>query len=127
MANYNTTLQTNNTDLQAILNKVNALPEAGSGGSGGTTVETCTGTIRSYNIPNPNSVWFLNSNMQPESLTPSAKSVTTFTAVKGSFVYIYGTVTPTSSDLKLNGATLLYSQNYHIVVSIDSDGFSIVT
>lgn len=29
MANYNSTLQTNNTDLQAILNKVNALPEAG--------------------------------------------------------------------------------------------------
>jgi hypothetical protein len=30
--NYNTTLQTNNTDLQAILNTINELPEAGSGG-----------------------------------------------------------------------------------------------
>ena len=34
MPNYNSTLQTNNTDLQAILDMVNALPEAGeSGGS----------------------------------------------------------------------------------------------
>lgn len=29
MANYNSTLQTNNTDLQAILNQINELPEAG--------------------------------------------------------------------------------------------------
>ena len=34
MSNYNTTLQSNNTDLQAILNMINELPEA-SGGSGG--------------------------------------------------------------------------------------------
>lgn len=31
MSNYNTTLQSNNTDLQAILDAVNALPEAGAG------------------------------------------------------------------------------------------------
>lgn len=30
--NYNTNLQTNNTNLQAILNTINTLPEAGSGG-----------------------------------------------------------------------------------------------
>jgi hypothetical protein len=29
MSNYNTTLQSNNTDLQALINKVNALPDAG--------------------------------------------------------------------------------------------------
>ena len=31
MSNYNTTLQSNNTDLQAILNTINELPEAGVG------------------------------------------------------------------------------------------------
>ena len=31
MPNYNTQLQSNNTDLQAILNTINGLPEAGSG------------------------------------------------------------------------------------------------
>lgn len=39
MAGYNDTLASNNVDLQSILDKVNALPEAGSGG---TSVETCT-------------------------------------------------------------------------------------
>lgn len=34
-----TRLQTNNNNLQSILNKVNALPEAGSGGG---SVESCT-------------------------------------------------------------------------------------
>ena len=29
MPNYNSTLQSNNTDLQAILNTINELPEAG--------------------------------------------------------------------------------------------------
>jgi hypothetical protein len=33
-------LQTNNTNLQALINKANALPDAG-GGSGGGSVETC--------------------------------------------------------------------------------------
>lgn len=37
---YNTDLQSNNVELQEILNTINSLPEAGSGG--GTAVETCT-------------------------------------------------------------------------------------
>ena len=39
-----TRLQTNNTNLQALIDKANALPEAGSG-TGGGSVETCTVTI----------------------------------------------------------------------------------
>lgn len=39
-----TDLQSNNTDLQAILNTINNLPEAGSGGSG--NIETCTVVIQ---------------------------------------------------------------------------------
>lgn len=48
-----TQLQTNNTDLDALIARVNAakdtassLPDAGSGGSGGGSVETCTVTIQ---------------------------------------------------------------------------------
>lgn len=36
-----TRLQTNNTNLQALIDKANALPEAG-GGSGGGSLDTCT-------------------------------------------------------------------------------------
>lgn len=45
MSNYNSTLQSNNSDLQAILNVINELPNADSGsggGSGGGSVETCS-------------------------------------------------------------------------------------
>ncbi|MBE5800050.1 MAG: hypothetical protein E7321_08900 [Clostridiales bacterium] len=38
-------ITTNNTSLQEILAKVNALPEAGGGGSSGGGVETCTVTF----------------------------------------------------------------------------------
>jgi hypothetical protein len=47
-----TQLQTNNTNLDALISRVNAakdtaasLPEAGSGGSGGGSIETCTITF----------------------------------------------------------------------------------
>ena len=43
---YNDTLKTNNADLQAILDAVNALPEAGSD-SGSGSVETCNITVSS--------------------------------------------------------------------------------
>lgn len=39
---YKTELQSNNTDLQALIAKANALPDAGSGGTGGANIETCT-------------------------------------------------------------------------------------
>lgn len=38
---YNTDLQNNNADLREILNAVNVLPEAGTGG-GGAELNTCT-------------------------------------------------------------------------------------
>lgn len=124
-----TQLQTNNTALDGYIARINAakevaagLPEAG--GSGGGSVETCTGTVKSAGIPNTNSVWFLNSDMQPDYCTPGSKTATTFTTIKGSFVFIYGS---TSTGRTLNGVTLLYSNGYSIVVSIDSDNFSIVT
>ena len=50
MSNYNEAITANNTDLQSILDAVNALPEAGSGG--GVSIETCTVTVttNAFNI-----------------------------------------------------------------------------
>ena len=54
---FKTELQSNNVDLQSILNKINALPEAGSGGGGSSgdagTIETCTVVV---NVENPNEI-----------------------------------------------------------------------
>ena len=49
MTKYNTQLQSNNIDLQAILNSINELPEAG-GSSGDTSIEDAliTMTVSSY-------------------------------------------------------------------------------
>ena len=45
-----TRLQTNNTNLQALINKANALPDAGGSGGGGS-VETCTLIVTSPACP----------------------------------------------------------------------------
>lgn len=45
---YKETLQQHNTDLQGLIDKANALPDAGSGGGGGASVETCTVTISDW-------------------------------------------------------------------------------
>lgn len=126
-----TQLQTNNTALDALITRVNiakdvaaSLPKAGGGSGGGSAVETCTGTVKSAGIPVTNSVWYMNSDMQPASCTPDSKRATSFTAIKGSFVFIYGS---TTTNRILTGVTLLYSNGYSIVVSIDSDNFQIVT
>lgn len=54
---YNSRLQEANTDLQSLIDKANALPDAGSGsggGGGGAAIETCTVTIHeSYSNPFP--------------------------------------------------------------------------
>lgn len=45
MSNYEPRIETNNTELEGILEAINALPDAGSGGGGsggGGTLETCT-------------------------------------------------------------------------------------
>lgn len=61
-----TRLQTNNTNLQALIDKANALPEAGSGGG---SVETCTVTV-TFTGGNPDNIWisgvqFADDNIQP--------------------------------------------------------------
>lgn len=54
-------LQTNNTNLQALIDKANALPDAGSGGS-----ETCelTITTSAMDVPLPITIYYINSQGQ---------------------------------------------------------------
>lgn len=76
---YNDQLNTNNEALEAILSKVNNLPEAGdaggsgdSGGSGSTsTLETCTVTFGTLSGGGPTNLIYytLNDSNQPELIT----------------------------------------------------------
>lgn len=119
---YTTKIATLETAVAALETELQGKASGGSGG--GSAVETCTGTVKSMGIPATNSVWYMNSDMQPASCTPGSKKATSFTAIKGSFVFIYGS---TATDRTLTGVTLLYSNGYSIVVSIDSDNFQIET
>lgn len=49
---YNSRLQTNNTNLQALIEKANTLPDAGGGSEG--SIETCDVTVTDSTL---NNVW----------------------------------------------------------------------
>jgi hypothetical protein len=89
-------LTINNVSLQAILETVNSLPEAGSGGSSGgdVTIEMCTARII-LNAPNmtPFTAYAINNNLETTMTELDAMSGGTFQAVKGTII----TVQPWSS------------------------------
>lgn len=97
-----TRLQTNNTNLQTLINKANSLPEAGGSGGGGS-VEMCTVTIV-VNAPNFNdfTVYSSDSNLQIVTTTIPGRTGGTFQAAKGTIAV----VTP------WEGATLDSNQIY---------------
>ena len=76
--NYNTEIQSNNVDLQTILNKVNALPEAGSGGDTDTEDALITRTLTEYTNDRVASVgacaFYSNSNIASVSF-PNVKTI----------------------------------------------------
>ena len=78
-------LQTNNTNLQALINKANALPEAGGGGSGGS-VNTCTVTVLYPEpiVPVTPYVFYTNSNM--EVVSEYFTNTLTLTVAKGTIL-----------------------------------------
>lgn len=70
---YKTELQSNNADLQTILNKVNALPEAGGGGGGGSaTVEILPITVTNNGMSAPGENEYILSN---DNLHSSSRSI----------------------------------------------------
>lgn len=80
MSNYNSTLQSNNTDLQAILNTINELPEAGG-------IETCTGTLTiNGQSPEKPVFYYVNANMELASINGDITGVT-FNPIKNSIIF----------------------------------------
>ena len=52
-----TRLQTNNTNLQSLINKANALPDAGSGGGGGNIETTTLAIMTDYTSMTRNNIY----------------------------------------------------------------------
>lgn len=119
---YKTELQSNNADLQTILNKVNALPEAGGGGGG--SVETCTVTFRKgSSMTEPGmgtgTVYYSDGNGAVKNTLFNIVNNTTITVIKNSIIYVSGGWSGTISTA--TNATLLYSYTAIAVYSIEND------
>mgnify|MGYP007053685111 CR=1 FL=1 len=117
-----TILQTNNTNLAsytdrvaALINVANSLPDAGSGGSSGGGIETCTLSLTS------NSPWSMPIEVycvttEGYSSTPDALEMT-IEIVKNSFVVLY--------DKNSNGCTFegshetVHTSNFDNIFYID--------
>ena len=113
-------LQTNNTNLQALIDKANALHDAG--GSGGGRFETCTVTI-SFTYGDPTDVWIsgtqlVDGNIQPFTFVDNSNNPQSFTSpltisniVKNTLLTIsgYGRYAIPSDVGTLTGCELAYS------------------
>ena len=88
-------LQQNNINLQTLIGKANALPDAGSGGS---AIETCTITIST--LPQPDtSLYYVDGSMNFCKADNIMKG-NSFTALKNSIIIV------TSNDINVSGTTL---------------------
>lgn len=124
-------LTTNTTSLQAILDAVNALPEAGSGG--GASVETCTVNINFTSSGSPDifaveGVTTTNGTLDvlDVEFTPSAGDTSVFTVegvVKGTAVSIIGYGRYSIGGIACTDCELVnrYSELKTAVVKITSD------
>lgn len=84
-----TRLQTNNTNIQALIDKANALPDAGGSG-GGATIETYTGTLSKSGMMPPDSLygtlWYTDASLTIQNVQISSFPYS-FTVVKNSIIY----------------------------------------
>ena len=115
-------LQTNNTNLQALINKANALPDAGSGGS----LETCTGTLSipsDVPLADPVMVYYIDSDLQLKVIPFAAGE--TFSCLKNSILYIqnWTAMSDVSGSLEyidyyMGRATYYVSGNFDLIYRI---------
>lgn len=120
---YNTDLQSNNVELQEILNTINTLPEAGGGG--GAAIETCT-------------VTFSDSTNYAASVLENGEIVTRHgylesdnpfvplsieNVVKNSVMYLGICLVEGGYDYAYEGCTVLYNlgSSYGTIISVDGD------
>ena len=119
-----TRLQTNNTNLQSLIDKANALPEAGSGG-GSASVDTCRVTIISNGVGGAlfNSFYYTcysNSELTSQmSYYRTDNTTARDEVVKGSIIAFTGATNLIS--ITCNGGSVLYCKADHCAVFINQD------
>lgn len=100
-------LQTNNTNLQELINKANALPDAGGGGG---SVESCTITITPYIMLAPTSPTYWYTDAETITIKSLSTQDATIAVPKNSIIVILGW----SSDSTTTGSCsqIFYNSMY---------------
>jgi len=85
-----TRLQTNNTNLQALIDKANALPDAGGGSGGGGDLETCTLTLSSMGVPTGDEiVYYIDDTLTlQQSSFPAFRQSKSVIVMKNSIIFV---------------------------------------
>lgn len=120
-----TTLQSNNalisqsnTNLQALINTANALPDAGSGGSGGGSVETCTITITPDGMISPDSPTYWYTDAETMTIKSLSTQKATIMVPKNSIIVI---VNWTSSSMVTGSCNRIFYSGGHTAYQITGD------
>jgi hypothetical protein len=117
-----TRLQTNNTNLQALIDKANALPEAGGGSSGGS-VETYSGSITATLVMSPDlsqiTVFYMDETLTTKSISSPA-SPFNFSVIKNSVIFVKGGMLTAKS-----GCTILGGSSGQYAYQITADNFEL--
>lgn len=102
-------LQTNNTNLQTLIDKANALPDAGSGGGSG--VEGWSGIITpQMAFPVQLTVHYTDPSMNTQTKTINSDAKTTIEVAANTIVFIRGNMcNATSGCTKLGGGSGEYA------------------
>lgn len=124
-----TRLQTNNTTLDGYIARVNtakdvaaSLPDAGNGGSGGGSVETCTVMFGNDAPPllEPATIYYTNGNMASATHEFDIMSGTSITVAKNTIISVF----PWSSMSTTSGDCVTITQTYegggHYMINGDS-------
>ena len=120
MSNYNSQLQSNNTDLQTILQ---TLQNKASGGGSGGSVETLKGVI-SPNMPFVDAtVYFTNANLETESIRVEGTEVN-IEVVRGSILVINYDAGHTDQSSS-TGVTLIGGGNGFYSHTLQADNFKL--
>lgn len=118
-------LQTNNTNLQALIDKANALPDAG-GGSGGGSVETCAvGFVNSSETTcSVYGTYYENGAFSSYPISISTMSSRDMEVIKNSFIVISSNasavdvinINPILTDkTTISGASIVAVENYESI------------
>lgn len=130
---YKTDLQTNNTNLQSILDTVNALPEAGSGGGTSSGAKFATGNITITEGLKSSGVEIATVSglgFRPSAVFISLSSGTNANITSTSYYVILssynidGVVSQSTMFQRKSSYTRTYCSSGYATITLNSDGFT---